>query len=83
MKKANRRKFDERRSNARQALICVCHSVILCSINRMIPPPPFSTVETTVVDNGDGRYSVSYTPKEPGVYSVWVCVKAHHVKVQK
>lgn len=36
-----------------------------------------------MVDNGDGSYSVSYTPKEPGVYSVWVCVKAQHVKVQK
>lgn len=40
-------------------------------------------METTVVDNGDGSYNISYTPKEPGVYSVWVCVKAQHVKVQK
>ncbi|XP_044073237.1 tripartite motif-containing protein 45 isoform X2 [Siniperca chuatsi] len=38
------------------------------------------TVETTVVDNNDGSYSVSYTPEEPGTYSVWVCVKAQHVK---
>ncbi|XP_010732353.2 tripartite motif-containing protein 45 [Larimichthys crocea] len=38
------------------------------------------TVETSVVDNSDGSYSVSYTPKEPGTYSVWVCVKAQHVK---
>ncbi|CAJ1079045.1 tripartite motif-containing protein 45 [Xyrichtys novacula] len=39
-----------------------------------------STVETTVVDNDDGSYRVSYTPEEPGVFSVWVCVKAQHVK---
>ncbi|XP_068602408.1 E3 ubiquitin-protein ligase TRIM45 [Brachionichthys hirsutus] len=38
------------------------------------------TVETSVVDNGDGSYSVSYTPQEPGAYSVWACVKAQHVK---
>ncbi|KAM3862195.1 E3 ubiquitin-protein ligase TRIM45 [Diretmus argenteus] len=38
------------------------------------------TVETTVVDNNDGSYGVSYTPVEPGTYSVWVCVKAQHVK---
>ncbi|XP_029315518.1 tripartite motif-containing protein 45 [Cottoperca gobio] len=38
------------------------------------------TVEATVVDNSDGSYSVSYTPEEPGAYSVWVCVKAQHVK---
>ncbi|KAM7406931.1 hypothetical protein PAMA_002908 [Pampus argenteus] len=38
------------------------------------------TVETTVVDNNDGSYTVSYTPEEPGAYSVWVCVKAQHVK---
>uniref|UniRef100_A0A3B4ZHH7 RING-type E3 ubiquitin transferase n=1 Tax=Stegastes partitus TaxID=144197 RepID=A0A3B4ZHH7_9TELE len=38
------------------------------------------TVETTVADNSDGSYSVSFTPEEPGVYSVWVCVKAQHVK---
>ncbi|XP_023276658.1 tripartite motif-containing protein 45 [Seriola lalandi dorsalis] len=38
------------------------------------------TVETTVVDNNDGSYSVSYTPEGPGTYSVWVCVKAQHVK---
>ncbi|XP_051259576.1 tripartite motif-containing protein 45 [Dicentrarchus labrax] len=38
------------------------------------------TVETAVVDNSDGSYSVSYTPKEPGAFSVWVCVKAQHVK---
>ncbi|KAM4558951.1 E3 ubiquitin-protein ligase TRIM45 isoform 2-T2 [Odontesthes bonariensis] len=37
-------------------------------------------VEATVADNSDGTYSVSYTPAEPGSYSVWVCVKAQHVK---
>ncbi|XP_005745321.1 tripartite motif-containing protein 45 [Pundamilia nyererei] len=37
-------------------------------------------VETTVTDNSDGSYSVSYTPQQPGAYSVWVCVKAQHVK---
>ncbi|KAA8593040.1 hypothetical protein FQN60_018495 [Etheostoma spectabile] len=30
--------------------------------------------------NCDGAYRVSYTPEEPGTYSVWVCVKAQHVK---
>lgn len=40
-----------------------------------------SKVETTVTDNSDGSYSVSYTPQQPGAYSVWVCVKAQHVKV--
>lgn len=35
----------------------------------------------TVVDNGDGTYSVSYTPDEAGAYSVWVCVRAQHVQV--
>lgn len=39
-------------------------------------------METTVVDNNDGSYAVSYTPEEPGVYSVWVCVRAQHVKVR-
>ena len=39
-------------------------------------------MEATVIDNGNGSYSVSYTPKEAGVYSVWVCVKAQHVKVE-
>ncbi|XP_051938978.1 tripartite motif-containing protein 45 [Hippocampus zosterae] len=37
-------------------------------------------VESTVVDNNDGSYKVSYTPDEAGTYSVWVCVKAQHVK---
>ncbi|KAF7709353.1 tripartite motif-containing protein 45 [Silurus meridionalis] len=37
-------------------------------------------VETAVIDNNDGSYTVSYTPREPGSYSVWVCVKAQHVK---
>ncbi|XP_061548292.1 E3 ubiquitin-protein ligase TRIM45 [Phycodurus eques] len=37
-------------------------------------------VESTVVDNNDGSYEVSYTPDEAGIYSVWVCVKAQHVK---
>uniref|UniRef100_A0A8D3A8E3 RING-type E3 ubiquitin transferase n=1 Tax=Scophthalmus maximus TaxID=52904 RepID=A0A8D3A8E3_SCOMX len=38
------------------------------------------TVEATVVDNDDGSYGVSYTPEEPGSYSLWVCVKAQHIK---
>ncbi|KAK5860769.1 hypothetical protein PBY51_022228 [Eleginops maclovinus] len=38
------------------------------------------TLESTVVDNSDGSYGVSYTPEETGAYSVWVCVKAQHVK---
>ncbi|XP_056145943.1 tripartite motif-containing protein 45 [Lampris incognitus] len=37
-------------------------------------------VMTTVVDNNDGSYAVTYTPVELGTYSVWVCVKAQHVK---
>ncbi|KAF3843486.1 hypothetical protein F7725_002335, partial [Dissostichus mawsoni] len=40
------------------------------------------TMESTVVDNNDGSYSVSYTPEETGAYSVWVCVKAQHVKAR-
>ncbi|KAA0715888.1 Tripartite motif-containing protein 45 [Triplophysa tibetana] len=38
------------------------------------------TVEASVVDKRDGSYSISYTPAEPGIYSVWVCVKAQHVQ---
>ncbi|XP_006874869.1 PREDICTED: tripartite motif-containing protein 45 isoform X2 [Chrysochloris asiatica] len=38
------------------------------------------SVRTIVQDNKDGTYSVSYTPKEPGIYSVWVCVKEQHVQ---
>ncbi|XP_017291527.1 tripartite motif-containing protein 45 [Kryptolebias marmoratus] len=38
------------------------------------------TVQATVVDNSDGTYGVSYKPEEPGAYSVWVCVKAQHIK---
>lgn len=41
----------------------------------------YSKVQTTVTDNNDGSYAVSYTPMEQGSYSVWVCVKAQHVKV--
>ncbi|XP_038871066.1 tripartite motif-containing protein 45-like [Salvelinus namaycush] len=37
-------------------------------------------LEAVVVDNSDGSYSIAYTPVEPGSYSVWVCVKAQHVK---
>ncbi|XP_058247354.1 E3 ubiquitin-protein ligase TRIM45 [Hemibagrus wyckioides] len=37
-------------------------------------------VEATVTDNNDGSYAVSYTPMEQGSYSMWVCVKAQHVK---
>ncbi|XP_004853874.1 tripartite motif-containing protein 45 isoform X3 [Heterocephalus glaber] len=39
-----------------------------------------SPVRTVVQDNKDGTYSVSYTPKEPGIYTVWVCVKEQHVQ---
>ncbi|XP_034430722.1 tripartite motif-containing protein 45 [Hippoglossus hippoglossus] len=38
------------------------------------------SVETTVVDNSNGSYSVSFTHEKPGSYSVWVCVRAQHVK---
>ncbi|KAJ8013104.1 hypothetical protein DPEC_G00049820 [Dallia pectoralis] len=37
-------------------------------------------VEAVVVDNSDGSYAVSFTPVEAGSYSVWVCVKAQHIK---
>ncbi|XP_044889277.1 tripartite motif-containing protein 45 isoform X2 [Felis catus] len=40
-----------------------------------------SPVRTLVQDNKDGTYYVSYTPKEPGVYTVLVCVKEQHVQV--
>lgn len=33
-------------------------------------------------DNKDGTYSISYTPKEPGVYTVLVCIKEQHVQVR-
>ncbi|XP_040854617.1 tripartite motif-containing protein 45 isoform X2 [Ochotona curzoniae] len=39
-----------------------------------------SPVRTVVQDNKDGTYFVSYTPKEPGLYTVWVCVKDQHVQ---
>ncbi|KAB1273774.1 Tripartite motif-containing protein 45 [Camelus dromedarius] len=39
-----------------------------------------SPVKTMVHDNKDGTYCVSYTPKDPGVYTVWVCVKERHVQ---
>lgn len=38
------------------------------------------TISSAVVDNSDGTYTISYTPEEPGAYSVWVCVKTQHVK---
>ncbi|KAM9020465.1 E3 ubiquitin-protein ligase TRIM45 [Ara ararauna] len=38
------------------------------------------TVKPTVCDNGDGTYHVSYSPEEPGVYAVCVCVKGQHVQ---
>uniref|UniRef100_A0A672H3J2 RING-type E3 ubiquitin transferase n=1 Tax=Salarias fasciatus TaxID=181472 RepID=A0A672H3J2_SALFA len=38
------------------------------------------TVEATVSDRGDGSYSVTFTPEEAGPHSVWVCVRAQHVK---
>uniref|UniRef100_A0A2K6UUP5 RING-type E3 ubiquitin transferase n=1 Tax=Saimiri boliviensis boliviensis TaxID=39432 RepID=A0A2K6UUP5_SAIBB len=37
-------------------------------------------IRTMVRDNKDGTYYISYTPKEPGVYTVWVCVKEQHVQ---
>lgn len=36
-----------------------------------------------VHDNKDGTYYVSYTPKEPGTYTVLVCVKEQHVQVSE
>nr|XP_039316896.1 tripartite motif-containing protein 45 [Saimiri boliviensis boliviensis] len=39
-----------------------------------------SPIRTMVRDNKDGTYYISYTPKEPGVYTVWVCVKEQHVQ---
>ncbi|XP_015357718.1 tripartite motif-containing protein 45 isoform X1 [Marmota marmota marmota] len=39
-----------------------------------------SPVRTMVQDNKDGTYCVSYTPKEPGLYTVWVCIKKQHVQ---
>nr|XP_047903566.1 tripartite motif-containing protein 45 isoform X1 [Anser cygnoides] len=38
-------------------------------------------VKPTVCDNGDGTYHVSYSPEEPGLYAVCVCVKGQHVQV--
>ncbi|NXK80849.1 TRI45 protein, partial [Amazona guildingii] len=37
-------------------------------------------VKPTVCDNGDGTYHVSYSPEEPGMYAVCVCVKGQHVQ---
>nr|XP_027305489.2 tripartite motif-containing protein 45 [Anas platyrhynchos] len=37
-------------------------------------------VKPTVCDNGDGTYHVSYSPEEPGLYAVCVCVKGQHVQ---
>ncbi|XP_050013484.1 E3 ubiquitin-protein ligase TRIM45 isoform X2 [Alexandromys fortis] len=39
-----------------------------------------SPVRTVVQDNKDGSYNVSFTPKEPGVYTVWVCIREQHVQ---
>uniref|UniRef100_A0A9L0TIS4 RING-type E3 ubiquitin transferase n=1 Tax=Equus caballus TaxID=9796 RepID=A0A9L0TIS4_HORSE len=39
-----------------------------------------SPVRTMVHDNKDGTYYISYTPKEAGVYTVWVCIKEQHVQ---
>uniref|UniRef100_A0A8P0THJ0 E3 ubiquitin-protein ligase TRIM45 n=1 Tax=Canis lupus familiaris TaxID=9615 RepID=A0A8P0THJ0_CANLF len=39
-----------------------------------------SPVRTLVQDNKDGSYYISYTPKEPGVYTVLVCIKEQHVQ---
>ena len=41
----------------------------------------YSPVKTMVHDNKDGTYYVSYTPKEPGTYTVLVCVKEQHVQL--
>nr|XP_025959274.1 tripartite motif-containing protein 45 isoform X1 [Dromaius novaehollandiae] len=38
------------------------------------------TVKATVCDNGDGTYHISYSPEEPGLYAVCVCVKGQHVQ---
>ncbi|NXN98649.1 TRI45 protein, partial [Rhinopomastus cyanomelas] len=37
-------------------------------------------VKPTVCDNGDGTYHISYSPEEPGLYTVCVCVKGQHVQ---
>ena len=34
-------------------------------------------------DNKDGTYYISYTPKEPGIYTVVVCIKEQHVQVSR
>uniref|UniRef100_A0A3B3INU2 RING-type E3 ubiquitin transferase n=1 Tax=Oryzias latipes TaxID=8090 RepID=A0A3B3INU2_ORYLA len=38
------------------------------------------SMAATVTDNKDGTYQVSFRPEKAGAYSVWVCVKAQHVK---
>ncbi|XP_023801938.1 tripartite motif-containing protein 45, partial [Cyanistes caeruleus] len=38
------------------------------------------TVKPTVCDNGDGTYYISYSPEEPGLYAVCICVKGQHVQ---
>lgn len=40
-----------------------------------------SALKPTVCDNGDGTYCISYSPEEPGLYAVCVCVKGKHVQV--
>ncbi|NXO10526.1 TRI45 protein, partial [Oriolus oriolus] len=37
-------------------------------------------LKPTVCDNGDGTYCISYSPEEPGLYAVCVCVKGQHVQ---
>ncbi|KAM7066661.1 LOW QUALITY PROTEIN: E3 ubiquitin-protein ligase TRIM45 [Acridotheres tristis] len=39
------------------------------------------TVKPTVFDNGDGTYCISYSPEEPGLYAVCICVKGQHEQV--
>ncbi|CAH6928954.1 Trim45 [Phodopus roborovskii] len=39
-----------------------------------------SPIRTVVQDNKDGSYHVSFTPKEAGVYTVWVCIREQHVQ---
>ncbi|NXF85912.1 TRI45 protein, partial [Eubucco bourcierii] len=38
------------------------------------------SLKPTVCDNGDGTYHVSYSPEEPGLYAVCICVKGQHIQ---
>ncbi|XP_030044568.1 tripartite motif-containing protein 45-like [Microcaecilia unicolor] len=37
-------------------------------------------IEPRVQDNNDGTYQVSFTPPEPGAYTVWARIKGQHVQ---